>query len=85
MVSTPTQLERIATLEVELKLLQEEIKEDVRRSEERHNEMSSKLDDLLALKQKGLGAFWLVSSLFGIGFVSIFTEALSWLKGVLHG
>ena len=62
-----TQAERIARLETEVSILREELKDANR-----------KLDDLLALKAKGAGAFWLMSILFGAGFAAI----LSWLPNL---
>jgi hypothetical protein len=44
----------------------------------------AKLDDLLALRNKGLGAFWLATSLAGIGAISIIAQVLSWF-GVTFG
>lgn len=55
-----TQAERIAALEVKVDDFSRELKEQ-----------SQKLDDLLALKNKGMGAFWLASTLAGIVFYSL--------------
>lgn len=57
--------ERIAVLETELKIYKAEI-----------SEINAKLDSLLELKNKGAGAFWLASALFGIGFAAL----LNWIK-----
>lgn len=85
MASKPTQLERIATLEVQIKNIEDQMEKIAAESERRHNEMAGKLDELLDLKQKGTGAFWLASTLFGIGIVTFFTELFEWWKGYLHG
>lgn len=50
--------ERIAVLELEVKSLKEEVQAT-----------NSKLDELLDLKSKGMGAFWLLSILFGSGIL----------------
>lgn len=61
-----SQLERITAMEVRLRIVEEKI-----------SNMDKKLDDLLALKYKGAGAFWLASAMFGI----IFTAVISLWKG----
>lgn len=40
-----------------------------------------KLDELLELRQKGLGAFWLASALVGTGVMGFLTWAINLLKG----
>lgn len=65
-MTSTSQAERITALETEVSFLREEVKA-----------ANQKLDDLLALKYKGAGAFWLMSLLFGAGF-AVF---LTWLKG----
>jgi hypothetical protein len=67
--SNPTVHERLALLEYQ-------------RGEDRKklDEVNSKLDQLLELRAKGAGAFWLASALFGTGIVGSF----SWLFGWIH-
>lgn len=60
--------ERIAVLELEVKNLKDAV-----------DSTNSKLDELLELKSKGLGAFWLLSILCGSGILG----AIAWLKGLL--
>lgn len=60
-----TQVERIAAMEVRLGDLEKKV-----------DKMDEKLDQLLALRYKGAGAFWLASALFGI----IITVAISFWK-----
>jgi hypothetical protein len=48
------------------------------------NSMDSKLDDLLALRNKGAGAFWLATALAGVGAVSIFFQITSWIGGLFQ-
>lgn len=61
--------ERIAILETKLA-----------RVEEQHEQMLDKLNQLLELKFKGAGAFWLAAALLGTGIVSTVTSFLHWIK-----
>lgn len=67
---TPEEAERVKALEVH-------------QAEQRgmHTEMNEKLDELLALKHKGLGAFWLASIIIGAAF----TAALSLFSNFFRG
>lgn len=53
-----TQAERITALEVRVSDMQTQ-----------QQEMNNKLDDLLAMRHKGMGAFWLASALIGTGII----------------
>lgn len=64
-----TQGERIAALETEVRLLKETV-----------NDMDGKLDTLLALRNKGAGAFWLASTLIGTGIIGALTVLIDWVK-----
>lgn len=64
-----TQAERITSLEVQVNQLKSSV-----------NSMESKLDDLLALRNKGVGAFWLASALIGTGIIGLVAEIMSWIK-----
>lgn len=66
-----TQGERIAVLEMKMT-----------RIEETAGSMDKKLDELLALRNKGAGAFWLASMLFGTSIVSAMLALFNYLKGV---
>lgn len=44
------------------------------------NQINDKLDDLIALRNKGLGVFWVASSLLGTGIVGAIVEIISWLR-----
>lgn len=55
---TITQAERIAALEVRVFDMQTQ-----------QQEINRKLDELLNLRHKGVGAFWLASGLLGTGIV----------------
>lgn len=42
--------------------------------------INDKLDELLDMRNKGIGAFWLVSTLLGTGIVGFTVQFISWLK-----
>lgn len=65
-------VERIVTLENTVKDQTKKI-----------DEMTDKLDELLELKSKGMGAFWLASAILGTGIVGVVLTLLRWSKGVL--
>lgn len=67
---TPSELERIALLEYKNSQVEKELAE-----------INSKLTALLALRDKGMGAFWLASALIGTGIVGLFLTVIDWLKG----
>lgn len=62
--------ERIAVLETQVKTMSE-----------RFDSFEEKLDEVLELKNKGLGAFWLASALIGSGILSGIFSLISWMKG----
>lgn len=66
-----TQAERIRALEVQVNDLTTAV-----------NSMESKLDDLLALKNKGAGVFWLFSAILGSGIIGILIPVIDWFR---HG
>lgn len=61
--------ERIARLE-----------ERVHRLEETVYRIEDKLDELLAIRNKGAGAFWLASLLFGTSIMGAFFTLINWWK-----
>lgn len=65
-----TQAERITALEVQIDTLNLRIKS-----------MDEKIDELLALRNKGAGAFWLASTLFGASLIGVLSLMTSWWKG----
>lgn len=69
-----TEGERITALEVQVSHLLVE-----------QQDMNRKLDELLGLRNKGVGAFWLVSALAGTGIIGISMSILDWVRGVIHG
>lgn len=68
-----TQGERIATLEAKEKAI-----------EQRLTDIDKKLDDIISLKNKGLGAFWLASALVGTGIAAFVANLIDWFKGVVN-
>lgn len=58
--------QRISKLEAELAMLKD---------------MNEKLDSLLALKNKGVGAFWLASALIGVVITATFEAVKGWIFG----
>lgn len=48
---------------------------------ETDKEISAKLDELLTFRNKGVGAFWLASSLMGTGMVGGFLTFIDWMRG----
>lgn len=67
---TRTDGERVAALEVEVSALKGEIQE-----------ISVKMDSLLELKNKGMGAFWFASAIIGSGIGGFILTLTGWLHG----
>lgn len=76
----PTMLERVARLEVEIKALDQKVDA----VDTTLSSLDKKVDDLLALRNKGAGAFWVMSSLVGTGFLSLIYQLYEWLSGKGH-
>lgn len=68
-MSNNTQAERITALEVQVGDCRSEIRE-----------LGNKIDELLALKNKGMGAFWLASIIIGGVFTGLVTLVSDWIK-----
>ena len=68
MADRPTQLERLAVLEAKVDAMERTIEG-----------MDAKLDELLALRNRGVGAFWLASALTGTGIIGALSLAWKWL------
>ena len=62
--------ERIAVVEHKVEELSQRVKG-----------MDDKLDQLLELKAKGMGAFWFASLIVGTGVAGMFTTFIAWFKG----
>jgi hypothetical protein len=71
-----TQGERITALEIQVANLVKVHEEDSLR----RRELTNKLDDLLAMRNKGIGAFWLASTLLGTGIVGFIVQLISWWR-----
>ena len=69
--SNITQAERITALEVRVS--------DLLKIQQETND---KLDELLAMRNKGIGAFWLASTLLGTGIVGFIVQFIDWWRHV---
>lgn len=57
------------------------LKEQMKTMSERFDSFEGKLDEVLELKNKGLGAFWLASAVIGSGILTGIFSFISWVKG----
>ena len=69
--------ERLARVEEQVKSLATKVEGH----DKRFDEISDKLDELLALRNKGVGAFWLMTTLVGTGIVSGAAAFFKWILG----
>ena len=76
-----SEVERITALEVQLADLQATMTLHMAETEKRQENMDGKLDDLLGLRNKGVGAFWLASALAGTGIIGAILSFFDWWKG----
>lgn len=83
-----SQGERLARMEVEVQALKESLDEHKEETNRRFDEVKhqqektiEKLDDLLALRNKGAGVFWLITTLIGTGIVGGAWQVLNFLFG----
>lgn len=70
-------IERLTRLEYDLRA----VAVRVETLEKNLSNIDSKLDQLLALRNKGVGAFWLMSALLGTGIIGAMFTFLTWLRG----
>ena len=49
---------------------------------ETNQELNKKIELLLELRHKGVGAFWVASGLFGTTVMGVFFALVHWLKSV---
>jgi hypothetical protein len=75
-----TQGERLAGMEVQVRELKEQFTEHQKATDRKFDEVNQKLDDLLALRNKGAGVFWLISTLVGAGIVGGALQILEWFR-----
>ncbi len=83
MVDT-AQAERIRALEVQMNILARSIIDHNADDKEFHKSVDAKLDILLDLRAKGVGAFWLASAILGTGIVGALATLMSWFKDVFN-
>jgi hypothetical protein len=69
-MSNFSQAERIAKLEERVASMNKELES-----------IDGKLDELLALRYKGVGAFWVASGLVGTGIIGFLMQLVSWFRG----
>jgi hypothetical protein len=89
MATTPrTNPERITALEVEVKFLREAFTTELGELRDANKILSDtikaqneKLDSLLELRAKGMGAIWLASAILGSGILGGLYFLTSWLRG----
>lgn len=62
-----TEADRLAALEFKIKHMEETVES-----------INKKLDDLLQIKYKGIGAFWLASTIIGTGIIGLMSQIVSW-------
>jgi cytoskeletal protein RodZ len=72
--------ERLVRMEVEVSELKKAFEEHKAETKEELSEVNRKLDDLLTLRNKGAGIFWLVSGLFGAGLIGAFWQFVAWMR-----
>ena len=72
-----TQAERLARVEEQMKALTVVVERNQKDADERLEKIDKKLDDLLAIRNKGAGVIWL----FGTGFIGSVYALIDWLKG----
>jgi hypothetical protein len=75
-----TQGERITGMEVEVRELKKSFEDHKVHTANEFKELNTKLDELLALRNKGAGVFWLASSLIGTGIVGVIIQLITWIK-----
>lgn len=75
-----TNAERIAQLETLVEVLRDEQRAHILAVKQESEKTNRKLDDLLMLRAKGVGAFWLASTLLGTGIVGMIVSIVEWFK-----
>jgi hypothetical protein len=83
---TRPEIERLAVMESEIGRIKDQLAE--MKSERRQEQLATsaqlsaidgKLDGLTALRNKGIGAFWLASGLIGSGIIGTLVAFRDWL------
>jgi len=80
-----TQGERITAVEVGVRELKEQFVEHQRATEkqfsdlkQQNNEINKKLDEVLALRNKGAGVLWVLSGVIGTGVLGGIAQLINW-------
>lgn len=73
--------ERIASMEIEVRELKREFQEHKRETAENFKDLNHKLDELLALRNKGAGILWLLGGAGVTGILTIMSQVFHWFKG----
>lgn len=68
-------------LETQMKSLTDQVSAHAEETRSEYQSVSAKLDNLLTLKHKGMGAFWLASTLIASGLIGFVSTFVSWLRG----
>ena len=76
-----TQAERIGRVEVEVIALKESFNSHKGETTKAFADINTKLDDLLALRNKGAGVFWVGSSLLGVGIMGALAQFVNYVFG----
>ena len=72
--------ERMARMEAELEAVRDSFDEHKKETKEQFAEINGKLDNLLTLRDKGVGAFWLASTILGTGIAGAIFAFFGWSK-----
>lgn len=75
-----TQAERISSLEAQVANMRAEQLAAQIATSKTHQDMNGKLDELIALRNKGAGVFWLISIILGTSVIGLATWVASWFK-----
>lgn len=73
--------QRIAVLEVKFEEMSKKMDAHIMETREENKSLGIKLDSLLTIKNKGVGAFWLASALIGSGIIGMAVSFMQWLRG----
>ena len=69
-MNTTSGIERLTRMEVEVSELKKSFEEHKAETKENFDEVTKKLDALLALRNKGAGVFWVFSTIFTGGVIT---------------
>lgn len=72
---------RLAVLEVKVDQWHQQCATDRAEAKVQYNSLDSKIDELLTFRAKGVGAFWLASTVLGTSLVGALSVVFNWFKG----